>query len=99
MSLPSLFVCHTDIINSIINKNKTINKEMTEIKKNKDIYYSFNTFENLDKSEIRSNKKVREKINNNNTLESFCYYKILDKYFKLLCLCGKQIRKEATYGW
>ena len=71
------------ITNRMKNKNKTLNKEITEIKKNKDIYYSFNTFENLDKSEIRSNKKVREKINNNNTLESFCYYKILDKDFKL----------------
>jgi hypothetical protein len=76
-----------DFINLITNrmksKNKNLNIEMTERKKNKCIYNSYNTFENLDESEIRTNKKVREKINNNNTLESFCYYKYIDKYSKL----------------
>ena len=71
------------ITNRMKSKNKNLNKEMTERKKNKYIYNSYNTFENLDKSEIRTNKKVREKINNNNTLESFCYYKYIDKYSKL----------------
>ena len=72
--------------NNAINRmreNKTFNKEIKNKNKNKNKKYNtniFNTFE-------ISNRDNREKINNtsnknNNLMESFCYYKLLEKNSK-----------------
>ena len=76
--------CNNLITNKIKSKNKTLNEGLTNRKKNKNSYNSYNTFEKQDKSEIKINKIIKKNLNsNNNSFESFCYYKQLDKDSKL----------------
>ena len=66
-----------NLINRKNNKNKALYEDMTNRKINK------NSFNILDKSEMNLNNIFKENTYNNNSMESFCYYKIIENDSKL----------------